>query len=90
MYKKFIGVLLGLTLATCSLNPVTMAKDKQIRNCNYATQIIEEVRENNQLIAESMPNARPAGQYVFMAYLEVNLEILKDMQTWMNKNCKEA
>lgn len=84
-----LGIILGFSLATCSLNP-TMAKDKMIRTCIYADQIIEEVKENNQLIATSMPEARPAGQYVFMAYLEVNLEILKDMQSWKAKNCKIA
>lgn len=89
MYKKLIGIILGLSLATCSLNS-TMATDKMIRTCTYADQIIEEVKENNQLIAQSMPEARPAGQYVFMAYLEVNLEILKDMQNWKAKNCKIA
>ena len=89
MYKKFLGMILGLTLATCSLN-TTAAKDSQIRTCNYADAIIEEVKENNSLIAESITSAKPAGQYVLMAYLDVNSEILRDMRLWKIKNCKEA
>lgn len=88
MYKKFLGMILGLSLATCSIS--TTAQDKVIRTCNYADAIIEEVKENNLLIAESMPGAKPAGQYVFLAYLQVNADILKEMRTWKAKNCKEA
>lgn len=90
MFKKLLGMLLGLSLATCSLSSATTSRDRVIRSCIFAEQVIQEILENNQLMAQSMPDARPARQYVFLAYLDVNSKILKEMKEWKLKNCKEA
>lgn len=86
--KFFSIAALSLILGCAAI--IRPLEPQQIQNCKVAREVLEEVDENDLLIAQSFTNARPAGQIVFYRYLEVNSQLRDEMKAWRKRNCRDG